>query len=101
MRSATSVPKCSATSKARPGSGQPRNQGRRMRCAVLDIGRNSVRPCTAPKMIAWKIFIDASFSRGGSVAVAERRKSVATADEMVYERPPAAYGGSPPHGGGE
>jgi len=30
---------------------------------------------------------------------AERRQNVAT--EMVCERPPAAFGGSPPHGGGE
>src|SRR5262249_45255345 len=36
------------------GSGQPRNQGSRIKCAVLETGRNSVAPCTAPRIIAWK-----------------------------------------------
>ena len=34
------------------GSGKPRSQGTRMRCARLEMGTNSVIPCTVPRMMA-------------------------------------------------
>src|SRR5678809_965291 len=43
------VPKCSATSKAWLGSSMGTNCGTRIRCAVLLIGMNSVRPWMTPR----------------------------------------------------
>ena len=40
------LPKCTATSKAMPWSSQPSQAGTRIRCAELEIGRNSVTPCS-------------------------------------------------------
>src|SRR3954469_9875014 len=37
---------------AAPGSSQPKNAGTMRRCAVLEIGRNSVRPWTMPRTMA-------------------------------------------------
>ena len=34
---------------------QPRRYGTRMRCPELEIGRNSVSPCTIPMTTAWTI----------------------------------------------
>src|SRR3954467_6714163 len=55
MRTAKSVPQCSATSKARPGSSQPSTQGTRMRWALEEMGKNSARPWTMPRTMAWWI----------------------------------------------
>ena len=52
-RTATSVPQCSATSKASPGSCHPNSQGTRMRCALEEIGKNSESPWTMPRTMAW------------------------------------------------
>src|ERR1039457_5592788 len=58
---AKSVPACSATSKVSPGSLQfaspsrVTSQGMSARCAVLETGRNSVSPCTMPRIIASRI----------------------------------------------
>jgi hypothetical protein len=43
---AASVPRCRATSNARPNSeaSHPKKNRARMRCAELEIGRNSVTP---------------------------------------------------------
>src|SRR5436305_996996 len=49
---ATRVPQCSATSKARPGSCHPSSQGKRIRCALEEMGRNSESPCTMPRTMA-------------------------------------------------
>ena len=49
---AASVPSCSTAVKAAPGSGHPRSAGTRRRCAVEEMGRNSVIPCTAPSRAA-------------------------------------------------
>src|SRR5665213_2303292 len=54
---ATSVPTCSATSTASPGSGQPKIHGASARCAELEIGRNSASPCRMPSTSAWKTVI--------------------------------------------
>ena len=48
---AHNVPTCAATSTARPWSCQSSKRGIRIRCAALEIGRNSVRPCTRPRII--------------------------------------------------
>ena len=37
---------------AAPGSSQPANAGTMRRWPVLEIGRNSVSPCTIPRTIA-------------------------------------------------
>ena len=50
---ATSVPTCTATSKASPWSGQPKTWGIRIRWPELEIGRNSERPCTMARTMAW------------------------------------------------
>ncbi len=52
MITANSVPICMATLNVSPGSGQPKNQGTRIRWAVLEIGKKSVSPCTNPKIAA-------------------------------------------------
>src|SRR5438067_2462622 len=54
-RTANSVPQWSATSKARPGSSHPSTQGTRMRWALEEMGKNSARPWTMPRMMAWWI----------------------------------------------
>ena len=48
------VPSCVTAVNAAPGSSQPRNAGTIRRCAVLEIGRNSVSPWTMPRTMAWK-----------------------------------------------
>ena len=45
---AASVPQCSATSNASPGSSHPIAHGKSVRCALEEIGRNSASPCTMP-----------------------------------------------------
>src|SRR5215207_2966597 len=46
------VPSWVTAVKAAPGSSQPAKAGTIRRCAVLEIGRNSVRPWTIPSTIA-------------------------------------------------
>jgi hypothetical protein len=48
------VPSWITAVNAAPGSGQPKKAGTMRRCAVLEIGRNSVSPCTIPSTIACK-----------------------------------------------
>src|SRR4051794_19462218 len=50
---ASIVPSCTTAVKAAPGSSQPRTAGTMRRCALLEIGRNSVRPWTIPRTMAW------------------------------------------------
>src|SRR5207245_2128683 len=56
MRTAISVPTWQATSKARPNlsPSKPKNSRARIRWAELDTGRNSVSPCTTPRIAAWR-----------------------------------------------
>ncbi len=49
---AISVPRCSAKSKVMPGSFQRKSQGMMTRWAELEIGTNSVNPCTMPRITA-------------------------------------------------
>ena len=49
------VPSWVTAVNAAPGSSQPRKAGTMRRCAVLEMGRNSVSPCTMPRTIDWKI----------------------------------------------
>jgi hypothetical protein len=53
---------CRATSKVfcRPAaspvkSSQPNSHGTRIRWPLEEIGKNSVRPCTMPRTMAWRI----------------------------------------------
>ena len=46
------VPSWVTAVKAAPGSSQPAKAGTMRRCAVLEIGRNSVSPCTMPRTMA-------------------------------------------------
>src|SRR3954453_9432363 len=54
MSTATVVPSWITAVNAEPGSSQPTNAGTMRRCPVLEIGRNSVSPCTMPRTIASK-----------------------------------------------
>ena len=49
---------------ALPGSSQPANAGTNRRCAVLEIGRNSVSPWTIPRTIASSVEIESEAARG-------------------------------------
>src|ERR1041385_5508106 len=53
MSTAASVPSWQTAENAAPGSSQPSNAGTMRRCALDEIGRNSVSPCTIPRMIDW------------------------------------------------
>ena len=62
-----SVPMCSATSKdfwrsASPIAPHPNIHGTRIRCPELEIGANSVAPCTRPRTIACRM-LTRSFRR--------------------------------------
>src|ERR1700687_5839278 len=57
IKTAASVPQCSATSKASPGSSQPKTQGMSVRWALDEMGRNSASPCTMPRMTACQVGI--------------------------------------------
>ncbi len=52
MITAVSVPICVTAVKAAPGSSQPNSWDRISRCALDEIGRNSVRPWTMPRTMA-------------------------------------------------
>ena len=61
-------PKCTAVSKASPWSGHPRTKAGRIRCAELEIGRNSVMPWIRARQTACRkskfLFFYANFMRG-------------------------------------
>src|SRR4051794_33123340 len=59
MSTATVAPSWITAVKAEPGSSQPTNAGTIRRWPVLEIGRNSVSPCTTPRTIASKRDISA------------------------------------------
>ncbi len=63
---AASVPSWVTAVNAAPGSSQPRKAGTIRRCPVLETGRNSVRPWTMPRTMAWKASMRAA-------TIAERR----------------------------
>jgi hypothetical protein len=52
MTTAAIVPSWVTAVNAAPGSSQPRKAGTMRRCPVLEMGRNSVSPCTIPRTIA-------------------------------------------------
>src|SRR5918992_284685 len=52
MSTAAIVPSWMTAVNAAPGSAQPSSLGTMSRCAELEMGRNSVRPCTIPKTVA-------------------------------------------------
>ena len=52
---ASSVPHWITAEKPAPGSFQPSHAGTIRRWAVLEIGRNSVSPCTTPSVMASRI----------------------------------------------
>ncbi len=54
IRTASSVPIWITAVKAAPGSSHPKNSGKIRRCALLEIGRNSVRPWRTPRKMAWR-----------------------------------------------
>ena len=54
---ASNVPICKATSNDSGISCHFSSQGNKFKCAELDIGKNSVSPCTVPKIIACIIVI--------------------------------------------
>src|SRR3712207_5017523 len=51
------VPSWVTAVKAAPGSSQPRKAGTIRRWPVLEIGRNSVSPCTIPRTIASSVLM--------------------------------------------
>src|SRR3954447_6556518 len=62
MRTAAIVPSWTTAVKAAPGSGQPRKAGTMRRWAVLEIGRNSVSPCTIPStMVSSALMVGSGF----------------------------------------
>ena len=69
------VPSCTTAVKAAPGSSQPKNAGMMRRWAVDEIGRNSVRPWTIPRTIAWNALT------GGTVT-GRPRPGLGTARDM-------------------
>ena len=52
MSTASSVPIWITAVKAAPGSPQPKSSGKIRRCALLEIGRNSVSPWMTPRTMA-------------------------------------------------
>ena len=54
------VPSWVTAVNAAPGSSQPRKAGTIRRCPVLETGRNSVRPWTMPRTMAWKASMSAA-----------------------------------------
>src|SRR4051812_11053270 len=52
MITASSVPICVIAVNVAPGSPHPVSAPTMRRCALDEIGRNSVSPCTRPRMIA-------------------------------------------------
>ena len=52
MTNARRVPICNATSMPSDSISQPNSHGNTFKCPELEIGRNSVSPCTIPNIIA-------------------------------------------------
>src|SRR3954454_22165555 len=70
--------------KAAPGSSQPAKAGTIRRCAVLEMGRNSVRPWTMPRTIASNALTRRRGSGSGAASRAGYRWDAASAvaDEL-------------------
>ena len=66
MITAVSVPSWVMAVKAEPGSSPPKNWPTIDWCALEEIGRNSVRPCTMPSTRASSQPIDVLLSYGGA-----------------------------------
>src|SRR5439155_11329953 len=77
---ATKVPKCNATSKASPGSGQRNSHGANARCAELLTGRNSDSPCRTPSTSACVMVITGAGERP------DRRCRVSPTERVFIER---------------
>src|ERR671928_1719518 len=106
MTTADIVPSCTTAVNAAPGSSQPTNAGTMRRCAVLEIGRNSVRPWTIPRTIASRALTWSEASARARRAypatrISGRRLRLAGGGEQLVAGgelgPRAAPGGAPPH----
>ncbi len=84
---AASVPRCSATSKARPLSGQPMSQGTTIRWPELLMGRNSPSPCRMPRTTA-----RAAVTRPPRVDAARRRVLASARPSRAHVRESRPYG---------
>src|SRR5215208_110238 len=84
MSTAASVPSWQTAVNAAPGSSQPRNAGTMRRCALDEIGRNSVRPWTMPSTIDWR-----RFTGGGRLA--EPRYCLAMTTRTPERLSPAVF----------
>src|SRR5829696_8095533 len=71
-RTAAIVPSWVTAVNAAPGSSQPRKAGTMRRWAVLEIGQNSVSPCTIPSTMASRTFMRRGRVEGPGVAPARR-----------------------------
>src|SRR6476469_3890253 len=71
------VPSCTTAVNAAPGSSQPAKAGTTRRCAVDEIGRNSVSPCTMPRTMACRkvIRLSEAFGRCGTIGRGSRGDS--------------------------
>ncbi len=80
MSTASSVPIWITAVNAAPGSPHPNSSGKIRRCALLEIGRNSVRPWMMPSTTALRRSVTAGQPTGASVPVHVR--PVATLTSM-------------------
>ena len=71
---------------AAPGSSQPAKAGTIRRCAVLEIGRNSVSPCTIPRTMAWNASTSGEHPRRPGPAVAPPPSAPARCDRSRAAR---------------
>src|SRR6476660_1657403 len=81
MSTASSVPIWMTAVKAAPGSPQPKSSGKIRRCALLEIGRNSVSPWMTPRTTALRRSITGREPTGAPRAV--RAPPVATLTTML------------------
>src|SRR5215212_9471901 len=100
---ATRVPRCSATSNGRPKRSwlRPRKYCARSRCPELEIGRNSVSPCTTPRNTASRNSSNPQPSDPVSIQPAHYDKSQsacqhATASPPLFSTSPAGTLSTPP-----
>src|SRR3954447_8604759 len=94
MSTARVVPSWITAVKAEPGSCQPTKAGTMRRWPVLEMGRNSVSPCTIPRTIASKSDMSAAPYRGHPELILALRLLAALAGgldlvERVLARVPA------------
>src|SRR5919112_2750365 len=80
MSTASSVPIWITAVNAAPGSPQPNSSGKIRRCALLEIGRNSVSPWMTPRTTALRRSLTGREPTGASRAV--RARPVATLTTM-------------------